>query len=209
MELLFFSAFGMSIAFAAQPGVIAFEALRRGLARGWRAALHLEIGSLVGDATWALIALIGASVLFQNKIIALILSLFGGYLLLRFAFDAWKASRAEVQAQVGATDHRGDFTAGAMLSLSNPQNLTFWLGMSGTVIGLGFLDPQPAELATFFVGFMIAQVCWCFFFAGLVGWGRRFINQRFFRSVNAACALLLAVLGANVLFETARLALAV
>ena len=34
MEALFFSAFGLSIAFAAQPGVIAFESIRRGLARG-------------------------------------------------------------------------------------------------------------------------------------------------------------------------------
>jgi chemosensory pili system protein ChpE/L-lysine exporter family protein LysE/ArgO len=92
---LFFSAFVMSIAFAAQPGVITFESIRRGLARGWRAALHLEFGSLVGDATWAIIALIGVSFLFQHQLIALGLSLFGCGLLLRLAWDAWKAARKE------------------------------------------------------------------------------------------------------------------
>lgn len=93
METLFFSAFAMSIVFAVQPGIIGFEATRRGIERGWRAALHLEIGSLVGDATWSLMALIGVSVLFQYKIIALGLGFFGCFLLLRFAWDAWQAAR--------------------------------------------------------------------------------------------------------------------
>lgn len=205
MEMLFFSAFGLSIAFAAQPGVIAFESIRRGLARGWRAALHLEIGSLVGDATWSLIALTSAAFLFQNRIVALVLSLFGCYLLLRFAWDAFQASRGAVEMEGMKASERGDFAAGAALSLSNPQNLTFWLGMSGTVIGMGFLNPEPIHLATFFAGFMSAQVVWCFLFAGLVGFGRRYLTQRFYRYVNLVCAAALLVMGASLLVSTINL----
>ena len=58
MEVLFVSAFAMSLAFAVQPGVISFESLRRGLSHGWSAALHVELGSLVGDGVWAIIALL-------------------------------------------------------------------------------------------------------------------------------------------------------
>ena len=203
MEALFVSAFAMSIAFAVQPGVIGFESLRRGLSHGWSAALHVELGSLLGDGVWALIALLGASLLFQNRVVTLILGLFGCLLLLRFAWDAWLASRQEL-ALAGAGDGRSNhLLAGAMLSLSNPQNITFWLGMSGTIIGVGFLNPQPIHLLVFFSGFMTAQVCWCFFFATMVEIGRRrLLNQRLFRAINLVCALFLAAMGIKLLLQT-------
>ena len=100
------------------------------------------------------------------------------------------------------------FAAGAMLSLSNPQNITAWLGMSGTIIGLGFLNPQPIHLLVFFVGFMTAQVCWCFFFATVVEYGRRLLNQRVFRWINLTCAAVLAYLGGALLLQTLQMALA-
>jgi len=209
MEALFFSAFIMAITFAIQPGPIGFEALRRGIAHGWSAALGVELGSLLGDGVWALIALLGASFLFQNRPVTLILGLFGCGLLLRFAWDAWRASRSAVDFAAEADRRRGHFVAGAMLSLSNPQNITAWLGMSGVIIGLGFLDPQPAHILVFFSGFMIAQVCWCFFFATIVAMGRRrLFNQRLFCWINRACAIVLAYMGVSLLLQTAQTALA-
>ncbi|MYD10916.1 MAG: hypothetical protein F4X02_12855 [Chloroflexi bacterium] len=208
MEVLFVSAFAMSIAFAAQPGVIGFESLRRGLSDGWAAALRVELGSLLGDGVWAIIALLGASALFQNRVLTLVLGLFGCALLLRFAWDAWAASRAEIALSTAGDGRANHLVAGAMLSLSNPQNITFWLGMSGTIIGLGFLDPQPIHLFVFFTGFMTAQVCWCFFFATVVEIGRRrLLNQRLFRCVNLACALFLAFMGIKLLLQTVLMTL--
>lgn len=204
MELLFVSAFVMSLTFAIQPGVIGFEALRRGISHGWRAALSVELGSLVGDGVWALIALLGASIVFQNRVVTLVLGLFGCVLLLRFAWDAWRAARVDMEVDSAASGPSNHLAAGAMLSLSNPQNITFWLGMSGTIIGIGFLEPQPIHLAVFFSGFMLAQVCWCFFFATVVEFGRRLLNQRLYRCINLACAVLLACMGGTLLLQTLR-----
>lgn len=208
METLFFSAFAMAIAFAIQPGVIGFEAMRRGIAHGWTAALHVELGSLVGDGVWAVIALGGASILFRNPIVTVLLGLFGCGLLLRFAWDAWQASHSDIKIAAGGDRRSNHFVAGAMLSLSNPQNITAWLGMSGTIIGLGFLNPQPIHLVVFFAGFMTAQVCWCFFFATVVAYGRRLITQRTYRWINRICAAALAYLGGALLLQTVQMALA-
>ena len=208
METLFFSAFAMAIAFAIQPGVIGFEAMRRGIAHGWTAALHVELGSLVGDGVWAVIALAGASILFRNPIVTVLLGLFGCSLLLRFAWDAWQASHADIKIAAAGDRRSNHFVAGAMLSLSNPQNITAWLGMSGTIIGLGFLNPQPIHLVVFFAGFMTAQVCWCFFFATVVAYGRRLITQRTYRWINRICAAALAYLGGALLLQTVQMALA-
>ncbi len=207
METLFVAAFAMSVAFAAQPGVISFEALRRGVAHGYSAALHVELGSLLGDGVWALIALLGASILFQNRLMTLALGLVGCVMLLRFAWEAWRASRADVKLTVEGSGRANHLLAGALLSLSNPQNITFWLGMSGTIIGFGFLNPQPIHLLVFLAGFMIAQVCWCFFFAALVEFGRRLLTQRLFRLVNLACAAVLGYLGISLLLQTAQMSL--
>jgi threonine/homoserine/homoserine lactone efflux protein len=207
MVVLFFTAFAISISFALQPGVIGFEALRRGVAHGWSAALNVELGSLVGDATWAIIALLGASILFQNPIITLGMSLFGCVLLMRFAWEAWQASQSDIEFHEGQSTHGNHFVAGAMLSLSNPQNITGWLGMSGTIIGLGFLDPEPIHLVVFFAGFMIAQVCWCFFYATVVEYGRRLLTQRTYRWINITCAVFLAYLGVSLMVQTVQLVL--
>lgn len=207
METLFFSAFAIAISFAIQPGVIGFESLRRGISHGWTAALHVELGSLVGDATWAVIALLGASILFQNAVITLLMSFFGCFLLLRFAWEAWKAAQSDVDFEAGKTEGNNHFVAGAMLSLSNPQNITGWLGMSGTIIGLGFLNPQPIHLAVFFTGFMIAQVIWCFFFATVVEYGRRMLTQRIYRWINLTCAVFLAYLSLTLMIQTIQFVL--
>ena len=206
MTVLFFSAFVMSLAFALQPGVIGFESLRRGIAHGGTAALHVELGSLLGDGVWAAIALLGASVLFQNSLLSLALGFFGCALLLRFAWDAWRASRSDVEITAAGAGPSSHLLAGALLSLSNPQNITFWLGMSGTIIGLGILEPEPKHLLVFFAGFMIAQVCWCFFFASLVGFGRRLLNQSVFGWINRACAVFLGYMGCSLLLRTLQTA---
>lgn len=201
MEVLFFSAFAMAIAFAIQPGPIGFESLRRGAAHGWSAALHVELGSLLGDGVWAAIALLGASVIFQNRAVTLLLGLFGCGLLLRFAWDAWQSSRQDVKYT--PTDNRSNhLAAGALISLSNPQNLPFMLGISGAIVGLGFLDPTPIHLLVFFAGYMIAQLCWCFFFAAVVEFGRRLLNQQLLRYINLACAVFLFVMGCRLLAGT-------
>ena len=204
MEVLFISAFAMAIAFAIQPGPIGFESLRRGVSHGWGAALRVELGSLVGDGVWTVIALLGASILFQNPVVTLILGLFGCGLLLRFAWDAWRASSSTVDLATSDDKRANHFVAGAMISLSNPLNITFALGISGTVVGLGFLNPQPIHLLVFFSGYMIAQVCWCFFFATIVEIGRRrLLNQRLFRWINLVCAVFLAYMGFKLLLQTA------
>jgi threonine/homoserine/homoserine lactone efflux protein len=134
-----------------------------------------------------------------------LLSLFGCYLLLRFAWDALMAARAPESeaAVVSRKVPNHDFAAGAMLSLSNPQNLTFWLGISGVIIGMGFLDPEPAHVAVFFAGFMSAQVLWCFFIAGLVALGRAVMNPTMTRWLNIIAAVCLAYFGITLVIQTA------
>jgi chemosensory pili system protein ChpE len=186
---LFISSFILAIAFCAPPGVITAETVRRGTARGFMPALFVQFGSLVGDTTWAIIALTGLAFLVQNDIARVILSLIGILLMLKLAWDAFKDARQEkelVAASIPST--RGDFANGAFLSLGNPMNIVFWTGLGTTVFASISGEPQPAHFVIFFAGFLSGAIVWCFVMAGLVSWGRRFVTPGFFRWVNLVCA---------------------
>lgn len=189
---LFLSSFLLAIAFCAPPGVITAETVRRGAARGFIPALSVQFGSLVGDTTWAILALTGLAFLVQTSGMKIVLSLVGILLMLKLAWEAIRDARQGRELIASATDsHRGDFTSGAFLSLGNPMNIVFWTGLGTTVFASISGRPQPADFAIFFSGFLAGAVLWCFVMAGLVAWGRRFVTQGFFRWVNFACGLAL------------------
>jgi len=189
---LFISSFVLAIAFCAPPGVITAETVRRGAARGFIPALFVQFGSLVGDTTWAIIALTGLAFIIQNNVAKGILSLVGILLMLKLAWDAFKdALHGKELDTTSSTSSRGDFANGAFLSLGNPLNIVFWTGLGTTVFTSISDGPQPIHFIIFFAGFLGGAVLWCFFMAALVAWGRRFVTPTFFRWVNLTCGMAL------------------
>jgi len=188
---LFISSFILAIAFCAPPGVVTAETVRRGFARGFWPALLVQIGSLIGDSTWAILAIAGAAALVQNWIVRLALSLLGVGFLIHLAFKAIKDSRSEIVLDQNSISERGDLATGAMLSLSNPFAIAFWLGIGTSIFSTVPGTPQPSHYAIFFSAFYLGLILWCLFMAGLVAWGRRFITPNFFRWINLACGVAL------------------
>ena len=62
---IFGAAFVLGMVFNAAPGPVFAESIRRSLTGGFDAAFRVQIGSLVGDATWALLGLAGVGILLQ------------------------------------------------------------------------------------------------------------------------------------------------
>lgn len=53
----------LGLVFNAAPGPVFTESLRRGVRGGFRPAFAVQVGSLVGDAAWAVLGLAGAAAL--------------------------------------------------------------------------------------------------------------------------------------------------
>lgn len=185
---LLVSSFVLAISFCAPPGIVTAETVRRGSARGFLAALYVQLGSLVGDTTWAVIALTGLAFLIQNPVTKTVLSLVGILLMIKLAADAFKDARHGngLSMSSSAAKH-GDFASGAFLSLGNPLNIVFWTGLGTTVFASVSGGPQPMHFAIFFAGFLSGAVLWCFVMAGLVAWGKQWMTRSFFRWVNLTC----------------------
>ncbi len=82
------TAIGLGMAYAAAPGAVNTEALRRGVRRGARSALLVETGSLIGDSLWAVLAFTGVTLLTRYLALQMALGITGGFFLLRLAWLA-------------------------------------------------------------------------------------------------------------------------
>ena len=203
MLALFFSAMALGFLFNAAPGAIFAESLRRGIAGGFGPALQVQIGSLVGDFTWAILGLGGVAALFQLKLVALPLALLGAALLAHLALSSFKdALRAMPDITLTPPDTaRSDLSAGVALSLSNPMNITYWAGLGGTISALGVAEPTGMAFIVFLAGFMASSLLWCVICAGFIGLMRRMITPLIWRCVNIGCGLGLGYFAVHVLWH--------
>jgi chemosensory pili system protein ChpE/L-lysine exporter family protein LysE/ArgO len=166
---LFLAAFVLGLVFNAAPGAIFAETIRHAVKGGFKPALAVQIGSLVGDATWAVLGLVGVGLLFQVEILRLPIGIAGFVYLLWLAYDAWRASAAEFSTQgPGRAENKKALKAGVTLSLTNPQNIAYWAALGSAMGSVGIKEPQPEHYAVFFSGFMVASVVWSFFCAAVI-----------------------------------------
>lgn len=202
MLTFFLSALILGVAFCAPPGAVNAESLRRGLGRGFWPAFLVQTGSLIGDMAWATIALIGATVLVRTGPARLGLETLGSALLLWLAVGALRDAHRGTLPGIAAPGTRGDFATGALLSLSNPFAVAFWLGAGGGIVADSASSPGPAQFAAFLGGFFLGALAWCLAISLLAAWGRRFVWAGFFRWLNLACGLVLGYFGLRLLLGT-------
>src|SRR5574337_127971 len=95
----------IAISFSAPPGPVAMETIRRGLRGGFSPALNVQLGSIIGDFMWFMLAVIGVGQLPHL-----------GYCGMR---DAFKSAKLD---QAGASETRkGAFRSGMAISIANPM----------------------------------------------------------------------------------------
>ncbi len=194
------TAIGLGIAYAAAPGAVNTEAIRRGVAHGARSTLLVEAGSLIGDSLWAVLALLGITVFSQHLAVQIVLGIVGGCFLLRMAWLALhEAFLRPVTFSPSSSSSRGDFATGVVFGLANPVGLAFWSGLGSSVVASGIVG---VEFALFFVGFFVGAALWSVGIAAVMRWGRRWIRPTFFRWINALCGLALGYFGVRVLWTT-------
>jgi threonine/homoserine/homoserine lactone efflux protein len=194
------TAVGLGVAYAAAPGAVNTEAIRRGATHGARSTFLVETGSLIGDSLWAILALTGVTVLAQHLAVQIVLGIVGGCFLLRMAWLALhEAFFRRDSSSASPSSTRGDFATGVIFGLANPVGLAFWSGLGSSVVASGV---SGIQFVLFFVGFFIGAVIWCIGFASAFRWGSRWIRPSMFRWINALCGLALGYFGLRVLWTT-------
>ena len=73
--IFFIQAFILGLLFNAAPCVVFTETIKRGINGGFFPALYVQIGSLAGDALWAILGLLGIGILLNIDILKFPLSM--------------------------------------------------------------------------------------------------------------------------------------
>ncbi|MFK7965378.1 MAG: LysE family transporter [Burkholderiaceae bacterium] len=196
MLTLFFAAALLGLIFNATPGPILAATIRFGIRDGFRPALAVQLGSLAGDALWALLGLAGVGLLLQIDWLRTPLTLAGIAYLLWLAMDAWRdASRLDAGTLESSAHLPGQaFRSGMILSVTNPQNLAYWAAIGSALGSLGVSDPSFTDYTVFFAGFMTSSVLWCFVCASLVNRLFSGAGVRWIRLATRSCAVAFVVL---------------
>jgi chemosensory pili system protein ChpE len=196
MTEIFMVALWLGLVFNAAPGAVFSESLRRGIRGGFGPAFAVQVGSLVGDAVWAVLGLAGVGALFAVPALRVPLTVAGCLLLAWFGVaglrDALARKVSDPTAEPYAKQDRKAMAVGAGMSLANPWNVVYWSGAAGGVGAV--LGPGGAgELGVFFAGFMASSMLWCLIAAGLIVVLRRALPPLAVRVLEACCGVSLLI----------------
>jgi threonine/homoserine/homoserine lactone efflux protein len=199
----------MGIAFAAPPGAVTAETFRRGVRGGFGNAFGVQLGSLIGDATYAILALGGLATLAQNHTFEITLGAFGAMFLMYLAWTSFQSARGVelpvVARQPGGEAERGrdlpalhrksSFLSGLTLSLTNPWAIAFWLSLGGGLASLGLTGASALQIALFFSSFMVGSALWALILSIAIARVRGWIRPTVLRAVSLICGLALGSFG--------------
>ncbi len=180
----------MGFVYAAAPGPLNVETIRRGMKGGFTDSLAVQTGSFVGRIVYALLALFGAGLLFQGATMQLVLGVFGMTILFYLGITAirdWHGlinCTGEVTAQAAPIRHA--FWTGAILSLANPLAIIFWLSIGSQVTHEPGLDG-----ATFLLGFFAGCVIVSLFMAIFASFWQTRLTAKVALSISWTCGLVL------------------
>jgi chemosensory pili system protein ChpE/L-lysine exporter family protein LysE/ArgO len=182
----------MGLVFNATPGPVFAATLRHGVRGGFRPALAVQIGSLAGDALWAVLGLAGVGLLVRLDTLRVPIGVAGVAYLLWLAWDAWRSStRQFTVGEPALTDgSRPALQSGVLLSLTNPQNVGYWAALGSALGAVGVDDPGAGDYAAFFAGFMLSSIVWSFLLAAVVDRILGDAGIRWARITYRACAIL-------------------
>lgn len=144
MTLAGFIAYSAALTIAAAipgPGITALIA--RALGSGFRPALVMCFGLVLGDLTYLTAVVLGLAVVAQSfGLVFLVIKWAGVAYLAWLAFRFWTAgiSAGKVEAETGRRGLAASFLAGIAVTLGNPKTMIFYLAITPTVVDLASIS---------------------------------------------------------------------
>ena len=198
----------LGISFCAPVGPVTIETLRRGMHGGFRPALGLQLGSIIGDTTFCVLAFLGLAPLVTHNLIRIPLWVAGALVLAYLGITAVRDSLGQMKLETAAADGvrldmSRSFRTGAVMSLTNPMAILWWVSIGGAMLASGITDLSPTGTAAFIASFIVGCFLYAIFMASLVGFGRQFIRPTFFRVATAVSGLALLFFGGQIGWQAA------
>jgi len=141
------SALGFAIAMlvlAASPGPGVMATMARALSSGFKPALFLIGGIIVGDILYLLFVVLGLSMLARAMgSLFVIVKIGGGAYLVWLGIRLWAKKPVPASPHAGreGSSRAGNFATGLLITLSNPKVIVFYCGFLPTFMDLSTVTP--------------------------------------------------------------------
>lgn len=204
MLSIFLGSFLVGLSGAMAPGPLMAYAIVQS-SRGWWRSFFLILGHVLLEAFLVFSLLMGFQVFLSNKVFVRTLSVLGGFFLLYMGMSlllgrSWNDP---------VTLPRGQKTRflplmGALISLSNPYFLLWWVAVGGSFLARA-KEQLLAGVIAFYFGHILSDISW-YSFIGVVGQSLFKPNWRkVYSIVLIASSLILLGFGAYFVFSGFRL----
>jgi L-lysine exporter family protein LysE/ArgO len=190
---VFITGFLLSISLCLDLGIVNVALIDTSLKHGTRPALWMGLGSCVGDMVWAIVSLLGMSILLQFTAVRWITWLGGGSILLclavKMARQAWQDAKQIESTTLPHAGRRGMFARGMMLAMASPSSILWFAAVGGSLIAQA-TDGSMLSTARFLSGFFAGGMAWTLLMIYSATHGAKLFGQRF----TQGCLLLSALL---------------
>jgi threonine/homoserine/homoserine lactone efflux protein len=189
--LTLYSAFGFAVAMlvlAASPGPGIFATTARAMASGFRPALAVIWGIVLGDIIFLLFAAFGLSMVARVLgNLFFIVKICGGAYLVWLGIKIWlqKPELVQHQQDSATRSNWGNFVSGLIITLSNPKVILFYCGFLPTFLDLSALTIIDLALVMVIITLVLSGVLITYAF--LASRARKlFTNERAVTRLNRA-----------------------
>jgi threonine/homoserine/homoserine lactone efflux protein len=188
---IFATSFAVALSGALMPGPLFTVTVSESSRRGPSAGPLLIVGHGILELALVVALVFGVGPLLKKEPVFIATALLGGSVLLWMAWGMLRSlPHLTLAVQPKREAGRNLVVAGILLSLANPYWIIWWVS-----IGLGYitqsLAPGMVGVAAFFVGHILADFAWYAIVAAAVWKGKRFMSDRAYRGLIAACAIFL------------------
>jgi threonine/homoserine/homoserine lactone efflux protein len=163
-NLTIYSAFGFAVAMlilAASPGPGVFATTARAMASGFRPALGVIWGIVLGDIIFLLFAAFGLSMVARALgNLFFIVKVVGGIYLIWLGIKIWlqKPDPVQQHQNADARSKWGNFVSGLIITLSNPKVILFYCGFLPTFLDLSKLTMADLALIVAIIAAVLSGV---------------------------------------------------
>jgi len=210
---IFIGAMVVGFSGALVPGPMLTLTITSVAQKGFWASFYISLGHSILELLLVLSFFLGILKYLDNQLLMKIIGILGGLFLLYLGGDLIYSvfrkkitidlSRPKGKTAPGKYYSANFMLKGAVVSLINPYWYIWWVSI-GAAFMIKSVKLNIAGVSSFFFGHISADFIWFMFIGFLVNSGKRFLNQKVYRTILFLCASFLVYLGIKFIVDFIR-----
>ncbi|AZS15188.1 LysE family translocator [Paenibacillus motobuensis] len=196
----------LGLSLAAPIGPINAAQMDRGIKGGFLHAWLVGLGAMVADGIFMLLVYFGVIHFLNIPFMKTFLLLFGFFILTYIGVESLlTVGKTGMETRGGNESHVKSFSAGFIMSISNPLSILFWMGIYGSVLADMIAKYDAKRVLLYSCAIMAGIMLWDVAMALVASMFRRILTGRLIGAVSVISGLSLIGFGLYFGYEAYRI----